>query len=743
MTDMSTQYKLSKKSLFLILLIYLAVFNQAQAEPFSPTLLKLSADPVIAYDFDGSELRIRVTVHGTPAGLIFCVFTRGKADRIANIINGYLGWHHVNRVDTCVYVSTMYEFDPGEHVVTWDGKYADGSIVSTDQYTYYMWAFDNKSIKQKMCRHVVPHSENYTVVERDASGLPRANPLYYTRMTEMNFPSYYKTVSSQSSGTYFYPIEQKWIIGNNPLDESLVETCAISLPDSLRWYGSTALDPINSNFMFVQLDNESTGKASIAKFKWVTGGEAEFQYAFGNNGLSDTFDSSGLRENEFNFPRSFIPRGKAGVVTDGNYLYTADSDLNATKPDAYFYIFDMEGTLVDDIDVSSWWSSQQDFDSGSIYNGGPSYLSGRHGKIFLNSHASCLKQMVDPIRYLESGNVNDFYVWTNGNGDYTLDKNFEETAANKWICNDSEGYMWFNNISADDNLFSLSHVYDAGAVSFGLMAPDGTGLGFFAYAWETASIRFDSFYIDSGTPFDGLYTNSHIWNGHSKVSANMGTYFIAHDSIEGIITYPGNTDITPLDNPKSVTVLSPNGYEKLVAGTRCEIAWRHRELEYESVKIIFSSDKGTNWQTIQESVEAKTGSYTWTVPDFKSDECLIMIRTALNSSIRDYSDGFFSIVSGDIHVDNPDKPLRFSLSQNHPNPFNPVTTIPFTLPRESRVSLAIYNIAGEKVTELADGIFPPGKHSIDWDATGFSSGVYFYKIEAGKFVDTKKLLLLK
>jgi len=55
----------------------------------------------------------------------------------------------------------------------------------------------------------------------------------------------------------------------------------------------------------------------------------------------------------------------------------------------------------------------------------------------------------------------------------------------------------------------------------------------------------------------------------------------------------------------------------------------------------------------------------------------------------------------------------------------------------------LYNIAGERVAELADGIFPAGTHSVEWDAGDFSSGIYFYRLEAGAFVETKKLLLLK
>ena len=103
-----------------------------------------------------------------------------------------------------------------------------------------------------------------------------------------------------------------------------------------------------------------------------------------------------------------------------------------------------------------------------------------------------------------------------------------------------------------------------------------------------------------------------------------------------------------------------------------------------------------------------------------------------------------------VHIDDADDgksesatPIVFSLGQNYPNPFNPVTTISFTLPHEDRITLIVYNVIGKKVETLADNIFPAGKHNIKWDAGGFSSGIYFCRIEAGKFTSTKKLMLIK
>ena len=85
----------------------------------------------------------------------------------------------------------------------------------------------------------------------------------------------------------------------------------------------------------------------------------------------------------------------------------------------------------------------------------------------------------------------------------------------------------------------------------------------------------------------------------------------------------------------------------------------------------------------------------------------------------------------------------FSLAQNYPNPFNPVTTISFSLPHSSNVTLAIYNVLGEKITTLVDGEFSAGNHSVEWNAGEFSSGIYFYRIEASSFTQTNRMMLVK
>jgi hypothetical protein len=96
-------------------------------------------------------------------------------------------------------------------------------------------------------------------------------------------------------------------------------------------------------------------------------------------------------------------------------------------------------------------------------------------------------------------------------------------------------------------------------------------------------------------------------------------------------------------------------------------------------------------------------------------------------------------VSEDLNS-NPDE---FYLSQNYPNPFNPKTNFEFRIANLGFVSLKVYDILGSEVATLVNEIKQPGTYKIEFDATKLSSGVYFYRLEAGKFSETKKLMLMK
>ena len=88
-------------------------------------------------------------------------------------------------------------------------------------------------------------------------------------------------------------------------------------------------------------------------------------------------------------------------------------------------------------------------------------------------------------------------------------------------------------------------------------------------------------------------------------------------------------------------------------------------------------------------------------------------------------------------------PQEYSLSSAFPNPFNPSTTLNFSLPLESDVQIIVYDLQGREVVSLADGKMDVGFHTVVWNADRYSSGVYFVKMVAGEYISNQKLMLVK
>jgi subtilisin-like proprotein convertase family protein len=96
-----------------------------------------------------------------------------------------------------------------------------------------------------------------------------------------------------------------------------------------------------------------------------------------------------------------------------------------------------------------------------------------------------------------------------------------------------------------------------------------------------------------------------------------------------------------------------------------------------------------------------------------------------------------------INSENTGVPTRFNLYQNYPNPFNPSTTIKYDIPKDALVKVVVFDVLGREVRTLVNEQKKAGSYSLQMNASGLSSGVYFYKIHAGDFTDTKKMVLIK
>jgi len=112
---------------------------------------------------------------------------------------------------------------------------------------------------------------------------------------------------------------------------------------------------------------------------------------------------------------------------------------------------------------------------------------------------------------------------------------------------------------------------------------------------------------------------------------------------------------------------------------------------------------------------------------------------ALSDSIKIFYD--LNILDTNDYI--PPLPESFLLYQNYPNPFNPVTTIKYQIPNTVNVSIKIYDVRGRFISEIVNREYKPGVYEIQWNGAGYSSGIYFYRIKAGDYTETKKMALVK
>ena len=186
-----------------------------------------------------------------------------------------------------------------------------------------------------------------------------------------------------------------------------------------------------------------------------------------------------------------------------------------------------------------------------------------------------------------------------------------------------------------------------------------------------------------------------------------------------------------------VNLISPNGGENIGVDTAYfYIEW---EDNLDDLMHITLWKDGAFYAEIDSSVESPGNKYTWE-PDnsIPSGSYVVRVESAEDPTLFDESDATFTGAD-----ERNDLPTTYSLEQNYPNPFNPTTTIEFSLPEATTARVAIYDMLGREVAVLADGRMTAGAHSVEFDASALSSGVYFYRLEAGSFNAVKKMALMK
>ena len=199
-------------------------------------------------------------------------------------------------------------------------------------------------------------------------------------------------------------------------------------------------------------------------------------------------------------------------------------------------------------------------------------------------------------------------------------------------------------------------------------------------------------------------------------------------------------DIYEPNTAASVNVIYPNGGEIIGVNSYLDIQWN--SLKVQSVRIGISTDNGANWDFVTQSAEAQFGVYRWKVPNIESDQCLIMILDESDFNIRDTSNSTFTITST-VNVDDDIVAAKLNLEQNYPNPFNPSTIINYSLDSDQFVVLRIYDMLGNEIRTLVNQHKSAGNYNVEFNASNLPTGVYYYRISAGDFNSTKKMIYIK
>ncbi|MDT3697215.1 MAG: choice-of-anchor D domain-containing protein [Ignavibacterium sp.] len=234
----------------------------------------------------------------------------------------------------------------------------------------------------------------------------------------------------------------------------------------------------------------------------------------------------------------------------------------------------------------------------------------------------------------------------------------------------------------------------------------------------------DSLLFVHSFPGDWVYTV----NSMSSIDGNPSNELISGTKNGKVVCFSGGTVAVPVELT-TFAANAVNGNVVLNWTTATEVNNQGFEIE----RKLFD-----NWERIGfvpgsgSTTELRSYSYT--------DANVAVGKYIYRLKQIDF-DGQFKY-SNEIEIE-VGLPLEFGLDQNYPNPFNPVTTIKFALPVSGNVNLSIYNSIGEKVVTLANQYYDAGYHQIEWKADKYSSGVYYYRIEAGVYNSVKKMMLIK
>lgn len=236
----------------------------------------------------------------------------------------------------------------------------------------------------------------------------------------------------------------------------------------------------------------------------------------------------------------------------------------------------------------------------------------------------------------------------------------------------------------------------------------------------------------NNTP-DPIYAQNNDWGVYDSAAIEDHIFHFVDDSLLGVVTFIPFSNSIPVELT-SFTAKIISGSIRLDWTTATELNNSGFEIE----KRITKDETSEPWEKIGfvngQGTSTEIHNYSFVDENPETGKSYYRLKQIDFDGTYTYS----NIAEVDFVL-----PVQFSLEQNYPNPFNPVTSIKYAISDKQFVQLKIFDVIGNEVATLVDREQPAGNYEIVFDASGFSSGVYFYTITAGNFIETKKMVLLK
>jgi len=210
------------------------------------------------------------------------------------------------------------------------------------------------------------------------------------------------------------------------------------------------------------------------------------------------------------------------------------------------------------------------------------------------------------------------------------------------------------------------------------------------------------------------WSNGGDTNQTITVSSDTGSYIVNYK-----MQYKLQTSVVPSGIASLITISGGNLFYD--SSSAANISISPTQVQYNNKTYYFQNWTGTG-----------NGSYTGTNPSFS---------VTMNNFI--YEIAYWDTINVGINKLGMEIPLRFELNQNYPNPFNPVTNIKFAIPKAGLTRIIVYDLLGKEIETLCNSYLNEGYYQINFNAAGYSSGIYFYRIESGDFKDAKRMVLIK